>query len=269
MAEISPPEFRGSLMAMEQFSIVLGCVLGFWAGFLTRGGMSFPFLPYMIPPDCTFMMTFSCFFFHIFNIRNPTHPHAIQNGRALDDGDPARQLIVFLGFHSGSQYIAGVFSRFPRDSALCGYSVFVSRFLCFFSSLVEGSASWRIPLGVQLIPGIALAIGCVFLPPSPRLLVAQGRNDEALKTLARLRLRSELEAQDDPLLQVRIRCLAFHHPLPPFLRTLFLIPVLSRFCSPVTPLPRLSCLSFSGRLTLIPFVSYPLVHTFPIGDALV
>lgn len=42
MAEISPPEFRGALMAMEQFSIVLGCVLGFWAGFFTRGGMSSP-----------------------------------------------------------------------------------------------------------------------------------------------------------------------------------------------------------------------------------
>ena len=36
MAEISPPEVRGSLLALEQFSIVLGCVLGFWTGFLTR-----------------------------------------------------------------------------------------------------------------------------------------------------------------------------------------------------------------------------------------
>lgn len=44
MAEISPPEFRGALMAMEQFSIVLGCVLGFWAGFFTRAGMSSYFL---------------------------------------------------------------------------------------------------------------------------------------------------------------------------------------------------------------------------------
>lgn len=43
MAEISPPEFRGALMAMEQFSIVLGCVLGFWAGFFTREGTSFLF----------------------------------------------------------------------------------------------------------------------------------------------------------------------------------------------------------------------------------
>ena len=38
MAEISPPEVRGSLMALEQFSIVLGAVLGFWTGFFTRDG---------------------------------------------------------------------------------------------------------------------------------------------------------------------------------------------------------------------------------------
>lgn len=38
MAEISPPEVRGSLMALEQFAIVLGAVLGFWTGFFTRDG---------------------------------------------------------------------------------------------------------------------------------------------------------------------------------------------------------------------------------------
>ena len=84
---------------------------------------------------------------------------------------------------------------------------------CFLFFTVEGSASWRIPLGVQLIPGIVLAIGSIFLPPSPRLLVAQGRNDEALRTLARLRLRSEHEVQDDPLLQVR--CSTFYYHLLP------------------------------------------------------
>jgi hypothetical protein len=40
MAEISPPETRGSLLALEQFSIVLGCVIGFWTGFSTRNGKS-------------------------------------------------------------------------------------------------------------------------------------------------------------------------------------------------------------------------------------
>lgn len=98
------------------------------------------------------------------------------------------------------------------------------RVFCFLFPVftVEGSASWRIPLGVQLIPGIALAIGCIFLPPSPRLLVAQGRNDEALRTLAKLRMRSEHEVQDDPLLQVRI--LTFCCLLPSLLCISFLFP---------------------------------------------
>ena len=42
MAEISPPELRGSLMSLEQFAIVLGVVLGFWTGFWTRDGKCLP-----------------------------------------------------------------------------------------------------------------------------------------------------------------------------------------------------------------------------------
>ncbi|GLB37892.1 putative major facilitator superfamily, sugar transporter (TC 2.A.1.1) family protein [Lyophyllum shimeji] len=106
MAEISPPEVRGSLMALEQFSIVLGVVFGFWTGFLTRS--------------------------------------------------------------------------------------------------IPSSASWRIPLAVQLAPGAILGLGCFFLPPSPRLLVLHGRYDDALQSLARLRLRTSEEAEDDPLLQVEL-----------------------------------------------------------------
>ncbi|CAL1711576.1 unnamed protein product [Somion occarium] len=106
MAEISPPEVRGSLMALEQFSIVLGAVLGFWTGFFTRD--------------------------------------------------------------------------------------------------LPGSASWRIPLGIQIIPGVLLGFGSISLPPSPRLLVAQGRSEEALQALARLRLRSSMEADTDPLLQIEL-----------------------------------------------------------------
>ncbi|KAJ4481051.1 MFS monosaccharide transporter [Lentinula aciculospora] len=104
MAEISPPEVRGSLMALEQFAIVLGVVLGFWLGYFTRN--------------------------------------------------------------------------------------------------IPGPASWRIPLGVQIIPAIILILSCAFLPASPRLLVLQGKYDEALASLAQLRLRSPEEAQNDPLIQI-------------------------------------------------------------------
>ncbi|KAH9041641.1 general substrate transporter [Lactarius pseudohatsudake] len=113
MAEISPPEVRGSLLALEQFSIVLGCVLGFWTGFLTRN--------------------------------------------------------------------------------------------------ITGSLSWRIPLGLQLVPGILLGLGVFALPDSPRLLVLHGKREAALASLAKLRLRSLAEARTDPLVQVRA-CSAYLDP---------------------------------------------------------
>lgn len=40
------------------------------------------------------------------------------------------------------------------------------------------------------------------LPPSPRLLVAHGRYDDALYALARLRKRTRQAAESDPLLRV-------------------------------------------------------------------
>ena len=128
MAEISPPEVRGSLMALEQFSIVLGAVLGFWTGYFTRDCKLVP-----LPVTC--------------------------------------QLLNIL------------FS---------------------FSLPVPGSISWRSPLGIQLIPGVLLALGSFFLPASPRLLVSHGRHHEALLSLARLRLRTPEEAATDPLLQVEL-----------------------------------------------------------------
>ena len=123
LAEISPPEVRGSLMALEQFSIVLGVVLGFWTGFMTR--------------DCELVVLSNCLFL----------------------------------------------------------------FMIHFAS-VAGASSWRIPLGIQLIPGIILAIGCYYLPSSPRLLILHGKYNEALASLAKLRLRNPTEANGDILLQV-------------------------------------------------------------------
>ena len=69
---------------------------------------------------------------------------------------------------------------------------------------MPGSLSWRIPLGLQLFPGILLGLGAFVLPASPRLLILQGRREEALASLARLRLRPLSEARTDPLIQVRI-----------------------------------------------------------------
>lgn len=106
MAEISPPELRGSLMALEQLAIVFGVVFGFWTGFLTRN--------------------------------------------------------------------------------------------------IPSSASWRIPLALQFLPGVSLCLGCFLLPPSPRFLVLRGRLDDAMASLAKLRLRTPEEAARNPLIQLEL-----------------------------------------------------------------
>lgn len=67
---------------------------------------------------------------------------------------------------------------------------------------VSGSASWRIPLALQFLPGILLCLGCFLLPPSPRFLILRGRLNDATGSLAKLRLRTPEEATHDPLIQV-------------------------------------------------------------------
>ncbi|GJJ08541.1 hypothetical protein Clacol_002759 [Clathrus columnatus] len=52
---------------------------------------------------------------------------------------------------------------------------------------VPGSLSWRLPLGVQILPGLLLGFGCFVLPPSPRVLIAKGQNSKAITSLHRLR----------------------------------------------------------------------------------
>jgi sugar porter (SP) family MFS transporter len=54
-------------------------------------------------------------------------------------------------------------------------------------ALKDVADNWRWMLGLGALPGLALAIGMYFQPFSPRWLVEQGREDEALETLKRAR----------------------------------------------------------------------------------
>lgn len=60
--------------------------------------------------------------------------------------------------------------------------------------------AWRLPLVIQGVPAIVLAIGIWFLPYSPRWLVKRDRVDEAIASLVRLR---GVEA-DHPIIQIEI-----------------------------------------------------------------
>lgn len=51
----------------------------------------------------------------------------------------------------------------------------------------QSNLAWRLPSIIQGIPAAILAIGIWWLPFSPRWLIKKGRDEQALKTLSRLR----------------------------------------------------------------------------------
>lgn len=55
----------------------------------------------------------------------------------------------------------------------------------------SNSASWRIPLGLQIVPALVLACGMPFFPYSPRWLMVKGRQEEALLVLSKIRSSSK------------------------------------------------------------------------------
>jgi hypothetical protein len=51
---------------------------------------------------------------------------------------------------------------------------------------INNSASWRIPVGLQMLWGLILLSGIFFLPESPRHLLGRGREEEARVVIAEL-----------------------------------------------------------------------------------
>ncbi|KAG2235895.1 hypothetical protein INT48_008198 [Thamnidium elegans] len=54
-------------------------------------------------------------------------------------------------------------------------------------NMPTGHAQWRVPLGIQLVPGVILCVGQMFLPESLRWLAIKGRSDDVKSNLLRLR----------------------------------------------------------------------------------
>jgi SP family sugar:H+ symporter-like MFS transporter len=65
-------------------------------------------------------------------------------------------------------------------------SIFISYLIDLGTHTINGSASWRIPVGLQMLWGLILISGIFFLPESPRHLLGHGRVDEARKVIAEL-----------------------------------------------------------------------------------
>lgn len=55
------------------------------------------------------------------------------------------------------------------------------------TSKSQSEAAWLVPICLQLIPGLVLAVGMLFMPFSPRWLIHHGREAEARRVLSDLR----------------------------------------------------------------------------------
>ncbi|KAJ3489766.1 hypothetical protein NLI96_g1901 [Meripilus lineatus] len=75
------------------------------------------------------------------------------------------------------------------------FGIFLSYVIDLGTHSINNSASWRIPVGLQMLWGIFLLSGIFFLPESPRHLLGSGREAEARKVIAQLNSVPE----DDPV----------------------------------------------------------------------
>ncbi|KAK4685951.1 MFS transporter, SP family, sugar:H+ symporter, partial [Tremellales sp. Uapishka_1] len=89
-------------------------------------------------------------------------------------------------------YIGEAAPKKIRGSLLVLYQVQIASglFLAYIIDLgthsINGPASWRIPIGLQLIWGFLLISGAYVLPESPRLLLGRGDEKRALVAIATL-----------------------------------------------------------------------------------
>ncbi|VDC04259.1 unnamed protein product [Peniophora sp. CBMAI 1063] len=68
---------------------------------------------------------------------------------------------------------------------------------------IPSSASWKIPVGLQMLWGLILMSGILFLPESPRHLIYHGKEDVARKNIANL----NNVPLDDPIVEEEISTL--------------------------------------------------------------
>ncbi|KAH7045701.1 general substrate transporter [Linnemannia elongata] len=67
------------------------------------------------------------------------------------------------------------------------WGILIQYFIQYGCSFIESDAAFRIPWGIQVVPGLILLAGISLFPFSPRWLADQGRAEEALDVLANLR----------------------------------------------------------------------------------
>ncbi|KAK7527828.1 putative MFS monosaccharide transporter [Phyllosticta citriasiana] len=78
------------------------------------------------------------------------------------------------------------------------FGIVVAYWITYGTRFIAGVWSWRLPFVLQILPGLVLGFGILFMPFSPRWLASKGRDQESLKNLAKLR---QLPSSDSRVIQ--------------------------------------------------------------------
>ncbi|KAM0261460.1 hypothetical protein ACHAPA_009780 [Fusarium lateritium] len=76
--------------------------------------------------------------------------------------------------------------------------IVIAFYITYATRHIQSHWSWRLPFLIQMSPAIVLSAGVFMLPYSPRWLSQQGRDEEALRTLAKIR---QLPNTDDRVMR--------------------------------------------------------------------
>ncbi|KAK1468037.1 hypothetical protein CCUS01_06741 [Colletotrichum cuscutae] len=68
------------------------------------------------------------------------------------------------------------------------FGIVVAFWITYGTKNIPNHWSWQLPFLIQILPGLLLGFGAIFLPYSPRWLASKGREEEALFNLAKLRV---------------------------------------------------------------------------------
>lgn len=80
----------------------------------------------------------------------------------------------------------GTMTSIPQFTIVCG--LVIGFFMSYGTAGLPSSASWRLPLGVAAVLAFVFTAMNVFMPPSPRWLLAQGQMERARVVIAALGL---------------------------------------------------------------------------------
>ncbi|GCF16032.1 putative metabolite transport protein YwtG [Haloarcula mannanilytica] len=92
------------------------------------------------------------------------------------------------------------------------------------SMAMDAGLSWRVMLGLGMIPAMVLFTGIIFMPESPRWLIEQDREQQARSVLSRIRNGANIDAEIQDILEMSQRDEgSFRDLLRPWLRPVLVV----------------------------------------------